>query len=386
MKPRVLMVVSASLGASDEPAPRPDFKVLAERLDASLLDRSQLQRSFGTRAAARLIGPSLVQTWLAFRLRHRYDLIYTDGEHLGIPLALLLKVARDPIPHVTIGHRISAWKKRPFLRWLRLHTHITRIVLHSRRQYEIAVDELRLPPERLALVPYQVDADFWWPRDQPDEPLVCAAGLECRDYATLLRAVEGLGCRVVIAAASRWSRHRFDSVWRRRPRNVEVTSLGYARLRDLYARASVVVVPLHDADYQAGVTTILEAMAMAKALVVSHSAGQTDVVQDRRTTVRGERPRPRSPSFLAAIARVAAVDLEPNGLYVPPGDADALRSAIRYLLDHAEVRARFGLAGRRLVERLLTVEHFASRVSALIREASSVPSSQPRLRLASPSR
>jgi hypothetical protein len=39
------------------------------------------------------------------------------------------------------------------------------------------------------------------------------------------------------------------------------------------ARSSVVVVPLFDVDFHAGITTILEAMAMGKAVIVTHSMG-----------------------------------------------------------------------------------------------------------------
>ena len=37
----------------------------------------------------------------------------------------------------------------------------------------------------------------------------------------------------------------------------------------MYARARLVVVPLHDVDFDAGVTTITEAMAMGKAVVAT---------------------------------------------------------------------------------------------------------------------
>jgi len=61
--------------------------------------------------------------------------------------------------------------------------------------------------------------------------------------------------------------------------------------------------------------------------------------------------------------------LEPNGLYVPPGDPNVLRRAIVYLLDHPDERARLGAAGRRLVERLMTVDQFARRIGDLVDQA-----------------
>ena len=99
--------------------------------------------------------------------------------------------------------------------------------------------------------------------------------------------------QVVIAAASPWSkRHGFDAR-RGPPPNVEVCRLGFVALRQLYADADVVVMPLHDVDFQAGITTILEAMAMARPVICSRTRGQTDTIVD------GE-----------------------NGIYVTPGNAE----------------------------------------------------------------
>jgi len=109
------------------------------------------------------------------------------------------------------------------------------------------------------------------------------------------------------------------------------------RLRDLYARARVVVVPLHDVDFDAGVTTITEAMAMGRAVVVTRTRGQVDVVRDGET-----------------------------GLYVPPGDPAALRAAVRYLLDHPAEAARMGRHGRALAESRHTLDGWVTAVADVV--------------------
>jgi glycosyltransferase involved in cell wall biosynthesis len=370
----VLLVISglwtdSTAATAADRAPRKDYVALAETLQATILDRSDVAQSAAARLLARCCGTPAAQAWLAFRHRRKYRAIVTDGEHVGIPLALLLKFARAATPHVTIGHRITAKKKRAFFRRLRTHTHITRMALHSGLQFELAVSELGIPAERLALVPYQADPDFWRPQPVAEERLIVSAGLEFRDYPTLFRAVEGLDARVVVGAASYWSRRRNSAASAALPPNVSVGSFDYLALRDLYARASVVVVPLEDVDFQAGITTILEAMAMGKAVVVTHSRGQTDVVEDRRAVTRGSPPRPRPPGMLRRVASDAGVEVEPNGMYVSPGDAEALRRAIVYLLDNPSERARLGAAGRRAVERFLTVDQFAHRMRELVQQA-----------------
>jgi glycosyltransferase involved in cell wall biosynthesis len=364
---RVLFVVSATLGP--QRGPRKDYAALASALQADVIDYASIDRSRLARLVARISNRAVAQAVLAFRRRRGYDVILTDGEHVGIPLALLLKVVRDRIGHVTIGHRITASKKRPFFRWLRVQSHISRIALHSRRQYELAIDELGLHASKLALVPYQADTEFWQPRAVPEERMICSAGLEFRDYPTLVEAVDGLDVRVVIGAASHWSKRRNTAAATRPSTNVEVASFDYFALREVYARAAIVVVPLDDVDFQAGVTTILEAMAMGKPVIVTHTAGQTDVVEDRRQITRGSQPRSRPESLLRQEAAAAGVALEPNGFYVPPGDPGALRRAIEYLLERPEERARLGAAGRQTMERLADLKHYVRRVSALVEAA-----------------
>ena len=369
--PGVLLVVSVRQAAVPPgTAPRKDYAVLQQQLDADVLDLTAIDRSRIGRLLARVAGNTGAQAWLAFRASRRYRVIMTDGEHVGIPLALLLKVGRRRVAHVTIGHRITATKKRAFFRWFRVHTHIDRIVLHSRRQYELGIHELGIPAQRLALLPYQVDTDFWRPRpDVAEERLICSAGLEFRDYPTLARAVNGLDARVVIGAASHWSKRRNTANDIPTPVNVAVSRFDYQTLRDLYARAMIVVVPLDDTDFQAGVTTILEAMAMGKPVIVTHSWGQTDVVEDRRSVTRGAQPRQRAESFLRIFAARANIALQPTGLYVLPGDAAALRQAIVYLLDHPDQRRALGDAARRTVEQLTTVEQFAERLHGIVDDA-----------------
>lgn len=361
--PRVLLTVGADTEQDTSAGPRRDYAVLADSLGATIIDRRDVARSRVARALNAIGGIGPAEAWLAYRCRSRYDVIVTDGEHAGIPLALLLRTSRSTVKHVTIGHRLSARKKRRFFTVLRVHQRIDRIALHSRHQYDTAVGELGVQPSRAALIPYQVDTRYWTPRDTPAEPLIVSAGLEYRDYPTLFRAVEGLDLQVVIGAASRWSRHVTDA--EQPPSNVRVDRFDYAALRDLYARAALVVVPLTDVDNQAGVTTILEAMAMGKAVVVTQTIGQTDVVEDRRTTPRAGL-RHRGVSLARVVAGNAGVQIDANGFYVAPGDADGLRRAIVYLMAHPDERARLGLAGRRLAEQIFTVEDFAERMRELV--------------------
>jgi len=361
--PRVLVTVGTDTGRDTAAGPRRDYAVLAELLGATIVDSRTVTRSVIARLIQRAFGLAPPQAWLAFARRRAFDVIVTDGEHVGIPLALLLRFSRSRTKHITIAHRLSTPKKRIFFRWFGVQRRIDGFALHSRRQYDLAATELEVGRERLTLMPYQVDTTYWAPEDVPEERLVVSAGLEHRDYGTLFRAVAGLDADVVIGAASNWSRHAAEQ--RTLPSNVRVGAFDYRALRALYARAAVIVVPLADVDNQAGVTTILEAMAMAKPVIVTQSVGQTDVVEDRRRSARGDM-RPRPEGLARIFADRAGISLEPNGFYVAPGDANGLRRAIGYLLAHPDERHALGRAGRRLAEDLFTVEAFARRMRSLV--------------------
>ena len=120
---------------------------------------------------------------------------------------------------------------------------------------------------------------------------------------------------------------------------VEVGSAGdYVGLRDLYAAASIVVVPLHPSRFASGYAVIAEAMAMGRAVVVTATEGRSDLVVDGET-----------------------------GLYVEPGDVVGLRAVLRSLLDDPERLARMGAAAADRMRREFGLDGYCGRMEAIIR-------------------
>jgi glycosyltransferase involved in cell wall biosynthesis len=367
---RILLVISASPDAqlatriARDRSPRKDYGELARRLAATVLYRDAVQERSWSRVAARLVGLPAAQALVAFARRAEYDRVFTDAENIGIPLAIMFRLAGVRRRHVMIGHLLSTRSKRLLFRLFSLGTHIDAVICHSSRQRSIIERQLGIPAHQIALVPYQVDQQFWRPLERPVSRQICSAGLEFRDYPTLIAAVEGMDLQVVLAAASNWSKRSNEAAGMTLPANVRITALDYEHLRDLYAASLFTVVPLHDVAFQAGITVILEAMAMGKALIVSRTPGQTDVVRDKDGLP--ELPdAPAPPGFDPALERQVG-DIGQTGIYVPPGDAAALREAIAYLASHSSEAATMGANGRRLVERLFTLDQYVSRIADLI--------------------
>lgn len=376
---RVLLVISARPTAELRDAiaagrePRRDYYEFQRALDADLLTPAEAQATLFGRLLERVAGRSAALAWAAFCRRRDYDAIYTDAENVGLPLALLLRYrgTRAGQPrHVMLTHYLSTSIKHLFFR-LGAGGRIDTLIVHSAAQRERAVRTLRMPPQGVALLPYFADERFWRPQPAPDSngqrDMICGVGLEFRDYDTLLTAVRDIDVDVRIAAASSWSHHSAFESSPTLPPNVNVHSYGYLPLRDLYAAARFVVVPLREVDNQAGITVILEAMAMGKAVVVSGTRGQTDVLRDRLNGGRGPIEREWWPGFVDAPAVADTLAHLPTGFYVPPGDPAALREAIVYLLSHPDVADELGRNSRRVVEALFGLDAFTARFAATIR-------------------
>ncbi|MDB5058703.1 MAG: glycosyl transferase group 1 [Chloroflexi bacterium] len=368
-----LLVINATINPDMATAiargerPRKDYLELQRALDATILDLASVEQHRWTRVLKRVGGTGLAQAALAWRWSSQYDAVFVDQETTGTILGALNRLRRRRPRLVMIAHLLTPTKKRMLLRFLGMRHTTDCLIVHSTPQREAAVTHLGLKPEQVSLLPYQTDPLFWTSRSHAPKRQICSAGLEYRDYDTLVEAARDLDVAVTIAAASHWSRHEAGLGSDKLPGNVRVVSLDYAALREAYADSLFVVVPLHDADNQAGITTILEAMAMGKAVVVSHTRGQTDVVRDRRHLSRTNPLRTTQPEWARLLGASDMTARGHTGIYVRPYDADELRRAITFLLQHPEQAAMMGANGRRLIEETMGLDHFVERVTAAIR-------------------
>lgn len=370
---RALLVISAQPDAALRAriaggrAPRRDYDALRDALHADVLFPRDAARSRVGRLLRRVAGQSVAMAWAAWRQRGAYDAIYTDGEGIGLPLSLLLGVGRRRPRHVMLSHYLSPRKKR-MLFALGAGRAVDTLIVHSSAQRDLAIRRLGMPAERVALLPYFADERFWTPANAPaaTPPYICTAGLEFRDYRTLLEAVRPLELETHIAAASPFARTNAFREQLDIPPFVHVRRYAPDELRTLYAGARFVVVPLHEVDNQAGITVILEAMAMAKAVIVTGTRGQTDVVRDPANGGRGDVAREWWPGFVDTPEVAGSLAHLPTGVYVAPGDVTSMRAAIEHLLAHPEIADEMGRNGRRVVESLFGLDQFALRFAAVI--------------------
>ena len=372
---RVLLGVSVTAGqarALRVAGPRRDFFALA----ASVRGRLFVQDAQGRSGRlGRWFGAHWRQARRIARHTREGDVVFADSEHLGIPLlGWLVLYRRRPQRVVILAHLPGRWWKRLALALLTRLVGPGTILVHSVEQRRIVAPWLGRR-WRMQAIRYQVDTDFWRPVDPPRtaaRPLVLAVGSEHRDYETLVRAVQGLPADVVIAAGSHWARRRgrVDAT----PPNVTYLerTLDFRALREWYQQADIAVVPLHDVPNQFGVTSILEAMSSALPVVATASRGQRECVvgplMRSDGTLDGLATADRGPHLLAG-GRPS--EREACGLYVAPGDADALRHALLRLLEDADLRRRLGAAGRAAACESFPFERFVGELASALRPEAS---------------
>lgn len=312
---------------------------------------SLAEASRGWQALYRLLPAPLSVALEAFRRRRRFDVVVTWHPRVTAFYLLLQTVFRDRHPHVALLY----WLSKPVTRWsLRLTgRRLTRLVTWVPRQASYAVERLGIAPERVVVTGHPVDQLFWSREHATaarDPRLVVSAGREMRDYATLVAAMAGTDLHATIAAppvrvtrgvittersASADAGDAAEAV-----DNVEWLVTDPVGLRDLYASAAVVAVPLLPSDTDNGITVIHEAMVMGCAVVATANPALADVIVD------GE-----------------------EALLVPPGDPQAMRAAIEALVADPERARRLGEAARRAVLARHTLDDFAAALAAACADA-----------------
>jgi glycosyltransferase involved in cell wall biosynthesis len=373
---KVLLLVNADFSERDLHAPAPergprrrtDFYELAVLLGADVIDWSAVKASRIGRLLERCTNWYVAAAVLALLRHQRYSLIWCLTEAEGSLLALLMKLSRVRVPLMMIGVVPTSRTMWIMLRVLRVHSHITKLFPTS----TLALDTLKvswgIPPEKLELLPYQVDVDFFDPRwaepDEHERPYIVAPGRESRDYELLVAAVDGLRIDLVIALGSLWA-PQGDAAWCASiPPNVSITTKDYVGLRDLYAGCAFVVVPLRETDVQKGITAIQEAMSMGKAVIASRTRGQGDLLADDELVLRDASGRATAGYFARYFAPSSLELHGPTGIYVPPGDVGAMRAAIERLIEDPDLAAKLGARGRAVCEAVVSLDRFLERVGA----------------------
>jgi len=321
----------------------PRVSLLEQELNTQILDERYLQTvPWYRRFLYKLLPTEAAQIIEALVMQKKYDAVLSYYERVGLPLAYMQKLLRTKTPHILLTTWFSSNEKVWFLK--RVHDSLAKVVTWSSNQRDFGINELGISPDKIKLVKRGTDQKFWRPFEVETD-MICSAGMEMRDYPTLIEALRPLDIPCHIAASKAARGQIYDTVKRLHEAgdaedNITIGPKPYAELRELYARSRFVVIPLLQTDTDNGLTVLLESMAMGKAVICSRVEGQVDVIQDGKT-----------------------------GIYVPQGDPIALRKAIQDLWDNPQKAKLIGQAARQYIEEVHNLEQFVGAIKTEVQQA-----------------
>jgi glycosyltransferase involved in cell wall biosynthesis len=263
----------------------------------------------------------------ALRTANAADVVFSTGDTVGIPLLLLKRFGRvrPPLVHAAIGLPERLQQVRPE-RTERIYRDALRRAHTVFAYAQSEADWLRDwigDGARVLFVPFGVDVDAFAPQPDraPDTDVVSIGADPRRDFGLLVGIAARnpeLSVRIV---ASREHVRQLGAL----PPNVSAESdLTLEQVRDRLAGSRMVALPVRRNSYSGATTVLLQAMALAKPVVVS----RTD-----------------------AIAEGYALEDGVNCRLVEPEDGEAFEAA---LLQTLADPGSLGFRARETVERHFT--------------------------------
>ncbi len=284
--------------------------------------------------------PRFIQVMMLVPRLLRYDFVVAQDElFLGYAVSVCARLFLLKTRWVYITMTSSTLLRRhaahPLRRFLlkKFWASYARIICLSSEQREDLI-RFGIAHERLTLIPFGVDADFFRPSDvSREEKLIVSVGRDPgRDYETLFKAVERVAHACIVVTGRR-------NVPRDMPVPANVSVLydrNYTEIRDLYARARLMVIASKSTDMPdgsdcSGQTVIMDALAAGKAVIATE--------------------RPWIDEYF-----IPGQDL----IVVPPSDPEALARAIDSLWHDAGKRKHLAVSGREKVVAHYTTKAFAT--------------------------
>jgi glycosyltransferase involved in cell wall biosynthesis len=348
---KILSVATAGLRAGQlsdvyhQCFPRVDYLEMQALISADIIDYSEYKNTLSGEFFRRLetqLRSDVYLATLSWMRSRRYPLVFTWSERAGIPFAVYKRCFQLDSHFVNM---FQCWSSRQemVITKLDLFSSMDEIIVHCTSMKNKLIS-LGAESQRIHIIPYSIDQTFYAPQQEtkPEKDMIISVGEpRTRDYAALLNAVDGLPCQLKIAASGHWyAREKNNQIKSSTPDNVSIIRyLPQVELRQLYGSAQFVVLPIYDLVYSAGATSTLEASAMARPVIAFRSEGITDYIIDGET-----------------------------GILVDPGDFQAMRTAIEYLLANPGEVRRLGQNARQRVEEELSLEAYIGRIAKLLNQ------------------
>jgi glycosyltransferase involved in cell wall biosynthesis len=323
-------------------APRLDYRAAAEHCQGIIRE--------GHPSPAALHGSKLTRSLRALAANFRFafavnratppqHIIFSTGETWGLPSGLVEGLTGHRHLHVMYAHRVYSANWRRLIRGLKPLFKVDGWLCYTSAQAQALREVLGPHGAPIAAISQGTDTRFFDPalaaaHQRP--PYILSVGNEMRNYPLLFEAARALPIDVVVKASSAWTSNQQAN--QNFPGNIHAVTqrLSYGQLRDLYAGAQLVVVPLQDTLQAAGLNAIYEALAMKKCVIATYSRGLPDEL------IHNE-----------------------SGLIVEP-TTEALADAILTCINAPDQAQRLAAAGQNMVRNRASMETYVKAVTQFL--------------------
>jgi len=288
----------------------------------------------------------------SLRRANRADVVFSTVDTVGIPAMLLCRAGRlrPPLVYVAIGlpERLERLRTERMRRlYASALASCAAVIAYSEHEAEALREwvERHGARARVEFVPYGVDVDRFRPgAEELDGDDVVAVGADPhRDFVLLVGAARRMpetSFRIVTTADHARALTPL-------PSNVAVeVDVPFEDMRARLSSARVVALPVRENSYSGATTVLLQAMALAKPIVVT----RTRAIATGYSLVDGE-----------------------NCRLVAPGDDEAFEHALAGLLRDVEQARALGATARATVERDLGWERYVERLQEALLAAAAAP-------------
>lgn len=286
----------------------------------------------------------------SLRRANRADVIVSTVDTVGIPLVLLARAGRvrPPLVYVAVGlpERLARLRSERMRRlYARALGSSAAVLAYSEFEAQELREFLTAHGERteVSFVPFGVDVQAFAPVDVPPSIDVVMVGADPhRDVDLFVSVAAAMPERTfgLVTTAER-ARALAPSA------NLTVEAdVPFEEMRRRLESARVVALPVLDNTYSGATTVLLQAMALAKPVVVS----RTRAIASGYGLVDGE-----------------------NCRLVEPGDREGFRRAVAEVLRDERLAGGLGSSARATVARDLTWERYVDRLEELLGAAIRAP-------------
>ena len=325
-------------GETPDPSRRPDF-LYEYGVRAILCDRNNAPLNPFANSSVLYAGLDPARAVRIVLFERRADVVICISENTAIFLLLLRRIFffRPKVVLLEVSPR-GWWIRDRILNFVVPRVDCIITLTTDSRNY---VERTYRPKGPIHVVTSGVNEVFYVPRERTPEFDVLSLGEDgSRDFTTLLEAGRTMRCTLLVKTSQALS---VPPEMKERVKILK-NRISFAQLRELYAAARIVCIPLIPSDNAGGITTLLEAMAMGKPLVVSDHGTTRDHLTHGR-----------------------------EGLIVPSRDPSAMRDALQKLLENPVFAADLGARARARVMREFAMPARAGKLAAVLRKVAGAP-------------